>query len=304
VTRAVATDESRPQASTDPWTVLRMMRWSAEYLESKGVVPGRLDAELLLAHALGVERLALYLEFDRPLTRDELDRFKPVLLRRARREPLQYILGRTGFRDLALCVDRRALIPRSETEGLVQNVLDWSRSEQGPLDVMDVGTGCGAIALSLASEGEFRSVIASDVSEDALALARENAAALGVQGVDFRAGALYEPLAPGERVDIVVSNPPYVANDERDALAPEIRAWEPERALFAGDDGLDVIAALLSDAPSVLRPGGLIALEIGAEQGSKAVALATSIVGLADASVRRDLAGRDRYLLARARKSK
>jgi release factor glutamine methyltransferase len=275
-----------------------MMRWSADYLESKGVVPGRLDAELLLAHALEVERLALYLQYDRPLSRAELDRFKPLLLRRARREPLQYILGRTGFRYLELKVDPRALIPRPETEGLVQRVLDWRLSASGSTEVLDVGTGSGAIALSLASEGDFARVLASDVSVEALTLATENAEALGLRSVEFRRGSLYDSLEAGECVDVVVANPPYVAEKERQTLAPEILDWEPNGALFAGDDGMDAIAGLLVGAPAVLRQGGLIALEIGAGQGSAALTLARSIRGLVDARVERDLAGCDRYLLA------
>jgi release factor glutamine methyltransferase len=153
-----------------------MMKWSGEYLDGKGVERGRLDAEHLLAHALGTARLQLYLQYDRPLTAEELDRFRPLLRRRAGREPLQYILGRAAFRELDLFVDRRVLVPRPETEVLVEEVLAWTRSVKAAgLTALDLGTGSGAIALALASEGPFDRVVATDASEKALEVARTNA---------------------------------------------------------------------------------------------------------------------------------
>ncbi|HZD05682.1 MAG TPA: HemK/PrmC family methyltransferase, partial [Longimicrobiales bacterium] len=201
----------------EPWTVLRMIRWSAAWLEGKGVERGRLDGEHLLAHVLDLSRLQLYLQYERPLTADELAAYKPLLLRRARREPLQYILGRTSFRELELRTDHRALVPRPETERLVQEVLDWAASRDpsgagsGGLTALDVGTGTGCIALSLAREGPFARVVATDTSGEALELARENAREAGLdQVVELVAGPLFQPVGE-ERFDVVVSNPPYVA---------------------------------------------------------------------------------------------
>jgi len=174
---------AEPEGDTPPapdrWTILGMIRWATEYLEGKGVTEARLDAEHLLAESLGVERLQLYLQFERPLTPEELAAFKPLLLRRAAREPLQYILGRTPFREIELKTDGRALIPRPETEVLVQEVLDRTAGRDG-LSALDLGTGTGAIALSLAVEGGFDRVVATDVSAEALDLARDNAGLLGL----------------------------------------------------------------------------------------------------------------------------
>jgi release factor glutamine methyltransferase len=285
----------------DVWTVLRLMRWSGEYLESKGVERGRLDAEHLLAHALGLPRLQLYLQFDRPLDREELDLFRPLLRRRADREPLQYILGRAAFRELDLRVDRRVLIPRPETEVLVDEVLTWAAAQgRNDMSAADIGTGSGAIALSLAHEGPFGRVVATDVSEDALDVARGNGVALGLgDRVDFRAGPLFSALADGEIFVVLVSNPPYVAEAEAETLEPEVSDWEPGQALFGGPDGLAIIRELVGGAGARLRPGGLLALEVGAGQAGLVVAEVETIGGYDDVRVRRDLTGRQRVILAR-----
>ena len=283
------------------WTVLRLMRWSGEFLESKGVERGRLDAEHLLAHALGLPRLQLYLQFDRPLAREELDLFRPLLRRRADREPLQYILGRAAFRELELTVDRRVLIPRPETEVLVDEVLAWAAAQgRAGLSAVDIGTGSGAIALSLVREGPFGRVVATDASGDALDVARGNAAALGLgDGVEFRPGSLFAALDDGETFDVVVSNPPYVAEAEAESLEPEVAVWEPVQALFGGPDGLAIIRELVRGAGVHLHPGGLLALEVGAGQIGLVVAEVENIGGYDDVRVRRDLAGRQRVILAR-----
>ncbi len=296
--RAAVRPGGEPPGPGEAWTVLRMILWSAGYLEQKGVERARLDAEHLLAFAVGVDRLQLYLQFDRPLDPEELDRFRPLLRRRAAREPLQYIQGRAAFRDLELTVDSRVLIPRPETEGLVDQVLAWARATgRDGLAAWDVGTGSGAIAICLVREGPFARVVASDTSGESLDVARFNATAEGAV-VDWRQGSLYEPARAEERFDVVVSNPPYVATEERAGLAPEVGDWEPEAALMAGADGLDVVRALISGASAVLESGGLLALEIGASQGPTALALAQEAGGLGRERVVRDLAGRDRYLLA------
>ena len=284
----------------DSWTILRMILWSAEYLSDKGVETGRLDAEWLLSSALGVNRLQLYLEYDRPLSSEEREAFKPLLRRRANREPLQYIIGRTGFRQLELKTDSRVLIPRPETEVLVQAVLDWAAAGGGSMGrVWDVGTGTGAVALSLAVEGICSRVVASDVSPEALSVAAENAERYDPSGlVQFRKGPLFEPLEEGERFDIIVSNPPYIADGERGELQPEVRDWEPPEALFAGEDGLGVIRQLVAGAPEHLRAGGLLALECGLGQ-AKGIATDLGATGaFAAVRVLPDLTGRPRFVLA------
>jgi release factor glutamine methyltransferase len=279
------------------WTVVEMLKWTADYLKEKGFHNARLNAELLLAGTLGLKRLDLYLQYDRPLRPEELAAFKARLLRRAKREPLQYIDGRAAFRDLLLCVDRRVLIPRPETEALVQAVLDWAKGRER-LRALDVGTGSGAIALALATEGPFERVVATDVSADALEVARANhqGAAPGAP-VELRLGDLYGPVA-GERFDVVVSNPPYVALAERDTLDAEVREWEPGGALFAGADGLDAIRRLIAGAPDALNGGGVLAMEIGAAQAEAVRGLIRGSGAFTEPEVRRDLAGRERIVLA------
>ena len=279
------------------WTVMELLGWTSNYLGEKGFHNARLNAELLLAGTLGLKRLDLYLQFDRPLRADEMAAFKPRLLRRAKREPLQYIDGAAAFRDLVLRVDSRVLIPRPETERLVQAVLDWARGRDG-LAALDVGTGSGAIALALATEGPFARVVGVDVAEGALEVARANARAAAPDApADFRLGSLFDAVA-GERFHVVVSNPPYVGEEERAALDPEVRDWEPAGALFAGAGGLDVIRPLVARAPAHLEPGGLLAMEIGAAQAAAVCELIRATGAFAEPRVIADLAGRDRIVTA------
>ncbi|HUF76887.1 MAG TPA: peptide chain release factor N(5)-glutamine methyltransferase [Longimicrobiales bacterium] len=290
----------RPSTEPESWTVLRLILWSAEYLSGKGVERGRLDGEHILAHALGLKRLDLYLQYDRPLTPEELDSFRPLLKRRASREPLQYILGSQPFRELVLAVDRRVLIPRPETEVLVGEVLDWARKNgSASLDALDIGTGSGAIALSLALEGPFGRVVATDVMPEALEVAIRNRAAAALEDrVEFRLGGDYTALRPDERFDVIVSNPPYVPELDRGALEPEVVAWEPGTALFAGPDGLEVVRRLVAGAPAALKDGGLFALEVGDGQAGAVEGLLQGAGGWEGVTVRADLTGRERIVLA------
>lgn len=282
------------------WTVVELLKWTAEYLQGKGFHNARLNGDLLLAGTLGLRRLELYLQHDRPLTAEELAAFKERLRRRARREPLQYIDGTAAFRDLVLRVDPRVLIPRPETEVLVQEVLDWAGGRDG-LAAVDVGTGSGCIALALATEGPFARVVGTDASAGALEVAEENRlrAAPGAP-VELRLGDLLEPVA-GETFDVVVSNPPYVGDEEAAGLDAEVREWEPGSALFAGPGGLDVYRRLVPAAAGVLRSGGLLALEVGAGQGAAVSRLLEEAECWGPPRVRPDLAGRDRVVLAERR---
>ena len=277
-----------------------MILWSAEYLAEKGVENARLDAEWLLAGALEVERLQLYLQFDRPLSLEERGAFKPLLRRRARREPLQYILGRTAFRELDLLTDRRVLVPRPETEVLVEEILGWGAERPERFrSVLDVGTGSGAIALSLALEGDCGRIVATDISAEALQVATENARRHEVtEKVEFRRGGLFDALEVGERFDVVVSNPPYVEEGQVPELEPEVSEWEPAGALFAGADGLDVIRSLVAGAAERVQPEGLLALEVGAGQESRVVELIEETDAFGPACIRRDLSGRPRVVMA------
>jgi len=271
---------------------------SADYLAAKGIESARLDAEYLLAHVLDVGRLEMYLQHERPLETDELERFRPLLRRRALREPLQYILGRQGFRELDLEVGPGVLIPRPETELLVEVVLSWAEEAEA-LDVLDVGTGSGAIALSLLREGPFSQGVGIDASARALDFARRNRDAADLQSrLELRCGSLFEPLESGERFDVVVANPPYVAESDREGLQEEVVEWEPEEALFGGPDGLALYHELVSGAVAALRPNGLLALEVGDGQADRVVELIAEAAGFDEAVVHKDLAGKDRIVSA------
>lgn len=289
----MTSERKTPRAET--WTVVRLLTWTTEYLAGKGLDDPRLNAELLLAGVLHLKRLDLYLQFDRPLEASEIAEFKSRLLRRARREPMQYIDGEALFRELRLRVDRRVLIPRPETEVLVGEVLNWCQGRNN-LSALDVGTGSGAIALSLALEGRFEAVVATDISEAALALARENAAVGGLK-VDFRYGSGFDPVSE-ERFDVIVSNPPYIAEPERESLEPEVREWEPAAALFAGPTGLELIEELVAGAPAHLRPGGLLAMEVGSDQATPVAGMIRATTAFAEPRIRNDLTGRERFVLA------
>lgn len=286
-----------PGTREEDWTPVSLIRWTAEYLAGKGHDQSRLAAELMLAATLGVKRLDLYLQFERPLVAAELAAFKQRLQRRLNHEPLQYIEGRVHFRDIELQVDRRVLVPRPETELLAGAVLDWAAGRTG-LGALDVGTGSGAIALSLACEADFARIVATDVSPGAIAVAEANRQAIAPAApVELRLGRGYEPVA-GETFQVIVSNPPYIADGERAELAPQVRDWEPEEALFAGPSGLEVIRQLVTGAPAHLDAGGLLALEIGATQAAAASALIAATGGFEAVRVERDYAGRDRMVLA------
>lgn len=289
-----------PPKGGEAWSVLRLLRWSAQYLTEKGVGEGRLDAEHLLAHSLGLSRLDLYLQFERPLSPEELARFKPLLLDRARRRPLQYVLGRAAFREIEVKVDERALIPRPETEELVGAVLarcrEWGRDG---LSAVDVGTGSGVIALSLLAEGPFRRVVAVDRSAKAVELARDNALALGLaERVEFRIGHLLDPVREGERFHAVVANLPYVAPHELEGLEPEVRDWEPEMALVAPEHGLSLLRELVQRSSHVLHPGGLLALEVGAGQADAVARAMDAEPALGAPLILRDMARQDRIVMA------
>ena len=295
---------SRPPALA-PELALPLAQKAAQLLGERGIENARLEAELLLAHVLGIKRLDLYLQHDRPVSQQQLEAFRACVRRRLKREPLQYITGRVQFRTIELKVDRRALIPRPETELLVEQVVRYARASARPvLRVLDIGVGSGAIALSIAREVPSARVMATDVSRDAIALAQENAAALGLEVEVLKwegegEGAIGIGIGKGEGLfDVIVSNPPYVAETERSDLQPEVRDWEPEGALFAGVEGLDVLRIIVAGAPAHMNVGGLLAVEIGMTQAAQVTAALEATASFEEIRVMRDLAGRDRIVTA------
>ena len=280
-------------------TILDIIKKTTDFLAGKGVESARLNAELLIGHALALKRMALYLQFERVLSEPELEKIRPLVRRRSQREPLQYILGETEFHGLKLKVDRRALIPRPETELLVERVLATCAERANvATNVLDLGTGSGAIALAMAAGMPSASVTAVDFSEDALALARENAIATGLQDrVVFTRSHWFAGLAAEARFDVMVANPPYLSAEETAETAPEVRAHEPATALTAAEGGLADLRAIVAQAPEYLNAGGLLALETGITHHPEVLRLATA-AGFSRMESRQDLTGRDRYVLA------
>jgi release factor glutamine methyltransferase len=272
-----------------------VLRLSTGYLRSRGSPTPRLDAELLLAHALRLSRVELYTNHDRPLTEEELAACRALLERRGRREPVAYIVGRWGFRGLDLAVDARVLVPRPETELVVERCLELLRDAPGPR-VLDVGTGSGAIALAIAAERPDAVVTACDVDAGALALAAENAARLG-PGVELVRSDLLAGLA-GRSFHAVVSNPPYVSEREIAGLEPEVARWEPRVATVAGADGMAVLRRLAADALMHLEAGGALVLECGEGQAEPLMAELRER-GYAEVASRPDLAGIERVVSGR-----
>jgi release factor glutamine methyltransferase len=276
-------------------TLGEVLRLSTGYLEEHGSPTPRLDAELLIGHALGLERIRLYTSFERPLAEPELAAIRALLERRGRREPVAYVLGRWGFHGLDLAVDERVLVPRPETEVLVDRCLVLLRGREAP-HVLDVGTGSGAIALALKAARPDAGVTACDVSDEALQVARANAEALELE-LELVRSDLLAGLG-GRRFDLIASNPPYVADRDIDGLEPEVARFEPRVALTAGADGLDVLRRLAAAAPSALRPGGWLVCECGAGQ-AEAVSELMAAAGAQETAVDPDLAGIDRVVAGR-----
>lgn len=262
------------------------------YFEGKGVPNAKLDADLLIAHVLGLKRLELYLDIQRPLTGDQLNALRPLVKRRAAREPLQYILGSTEFCGMKLKVDPRALIPRPETEELVEHIRN--RIVTAPSRILDLGTGSGAIAIALALLYPEAEVWATDQSEDALELAKENASTLVSEDrIQFSKGSWWEALPDGLDFDLVVSNPPYLSEAEMQTAEPEVAGNEPESALVSGPDGLDDLKLIMAGAKQRLTSGGFLVLETGIAQHSELDKL-TAEAGLEGQGLA-DISGRARF---------
>ncbi|MCE9668212.1 peptide chain release factor N(5)-glutamine methyltransferase [Myxococcus stipitatus] len=278
--------------SSETWTIRRVLTWTTQHFEKRQVDAPRLTAEILLSHVLKTGRVRLYVDLDRPLSKEELGAFRALIERRLSGEPTQYLTGTKEFYNRPFKVDARVLIPRPETELLVEACLR-ALPKDAPARALDVCTGSGCIAISLAAERPLLSVTATDLSEGACALARENAEALQVADrVTVLPGDLFAPLPPDALFQVVVSNPPYIASDEIPGLSAEVRR-EPKLALDGGADGLLALRRVVSGARKVLAPGGLLALEMGETQGPAVLELLRA-AGYEDARVEKDLERRER----------
>jgi release factor glutamine methyltransferase len=283
----------------EQWTLRRILAWITADLEKRGNPSARLDADLLVAHALGLKRIALYLDLERPLVDTELAQVRKLVERRRAREPIAYILGEREFYGRRFEVTPDVLIPRPDTETLVEQALSILRAGAPVGRVLDLCTGSGAIALSLAAELPELRVLATDVSDGALAVAARNAAQLGVaERVELRGGDLFAALPGGERFAMITANPPYIAAHELPTLAADVRDYEPRLALDAGSDPLVFYRRIARAAPDQLAPGACLLVEVGYTQAAEVAALLRAS-GLVDVRSQKDLAGIERVVIAR-----
>jgi release factor glutamine methyltransferase len=278
------------------WTILKVLSWTQQRFAERGLPTPRLDAELLLGKVVGRDRVGLYSHFDQPLSASELSTYRDYIRRRLGGEPVAYLLGEKEFHSLLLSVDEHVLVPRPDTETLVDVALSLL-GETGRL--LDVGTGSGALALALKKERPGLEVIAVDRSKEAARVARRNAERLALE-VDVRIGDLFGPVGGEALFDVVISNPPYIPTQEIATLSREVQR-EPRTALDGGEDGLDIVRRLIAEAPPHLRPGGALAMEIGVGQAPAVVAFFSATGRYQQAETARDLQAIERVVFARLR---
>ncbi len=287
------------QNHTERRTILELLKWASSYFKSHQIENPTASAEILLSHIMNMERIDLYLRHDQILSADELRRFDALVQRRLRREPVAYIIGEKSFWSLNLRVSGDVLIPRPETECLVERALEilGVRKSAGPRNILDLGTGSGAIILALASELSGERLFASDASMAALAVAAENARRHGLEdSVSFLCGRWFEPFRPLEQFDMIVSNPPYIPTHIIQTLAPEIFQYEPAGALDGGPDGLDAVSIIISQAHRYMKPGGVLLMEIGWDQRETVENLACRSGRYEGVRFIKDYGGHDRIL--------
>lgn len=290
---AATSPSAAPTALPATWTVLDVIRWTAARFTERGLATPRLDAEILVAHVLGLARVQLYVQFERVLEPDELGRLRELIKRRQAGESVAYLVGKKEFWKFELAVDARVLVPRPDTETLVEVALEKLPSSPPSTKIADIGTGSGALAITLAKLRPEAAVFATDVSPGALEVARSNAARLGAS-VTFLEGDLAAPLRSEAPFALIVANLPYIPTGELAGLPAEVRS-EPVLALDGGGDGLELVRRLVADAPGLLAPAGVLILEIGAGQAAATAALLAE-AGFAGVETKRDLGGVERVV--------
>ncbi|MFH1112453.1 MAG: peptide chain release factor N(5)-glutamine methyltransferase [Pseudomonadota bacterium] len=278
------------------WTVKEVLEWTADYFRTKGIGTARLDAEVLLAHSLGTDRLHLYLNLDRPLVPSERARYREVIQRRARREPVARIIGTKEFWSIPFRVVPGVLIPRPDTETLVEVILAEIKGKSRPF-LLEIGTGSGAVAVAILKERPDVTMPATDVDLRALQSARLNAEDAGVSGaLHLVAMDLVQAIRPGTGFNVICSNPPYIPSGDIPGLEPEVRDFEPLLALEGGPDGLDVVRRLVLGSKNQLAKDGAIILEIGEGQEDAVGEIMRDMAGVTRVETFRDLAGRTRVV--------
>lgn len=284
---------------TEIWTVRKLSLFAAEDFRSRGFDSPRLDAELLLGHALGKTRIEIILEGERPLVPAELDRFRELMRRRRAGEPTAYLLGNREFYGIAFSVDENVLIPRPDTELLVETAIEQTEDRLAEGRAFDLCTGSGCVAIAFSHKRRGWKVTGVDLSAPAVAVAKRNAVNVGLlSGLDFREGDLFAPLDAGDKAHLITANPPYIPSSIIPTLDVGIRQFEPHLALDGGADGLDIARRIITEAPARLLPAGVLALEIGYDQGP-IVADLLHAAGFVDVEVRKDYGGHDRVVWGR-----
>lgn len=287
-------------AAKEAWTTRKLLEWLRGALKDKGIDDARLCAELLVAHVIGCQRLRLYMEADRPATPDELTRLRDLAKRALSHEPVQYLVGEASFYGISLKADKRALIPRPETQTLVDEAVAAIKAIEGrePL-IADVCTGSGCVAIAIASQAPTAVVHACDIDAGALSLAIENIERTSLADrITAYEGDLLAALPDGELYDAVVANPPYIPDDEWDAVAPNVKDHEPTHALRGGAEGLDLVRPLIAQAAERLRTGGLLAIEVATARTEDALAILHGDNRYTECRVGRDFTGRLRVVSA------
>lgn len=288
------------QKSTEPWSIKRLLSWTTDYFLEKQVDSARLCAELLLSHVLGLERIQLYVNFDKTVAPGHLDTLRPLVKRAGAHEPLAYLIGRTEFYSLPLIIEPGVLIPRPETELLVEKAIDFLREHPGSRKVLDLCTGSGCIAVAIARNHADARVTAADKSSIALDTARQNIAMHSLNDrVGLLEGDLFGPIPAGERFDLIVSNPPYVSEQEYEALEPNVKDYEPREALLAGTDGLDFYRRIIADIGNFLTNDGTLMLETGYRQAQEVKKLLDNTELFQHIRTYKDMSGHERVVTAR-----
>ncbi|MHC4282650.1 MAG: peptide chain release factor N(5)-glutamine methyltransferase [Planctomycetota bacterium] len=284
------------------WTIQKLLNWITEYYTEKGIDAPRLNAELLLSHVLTMERIELYTRFDKTVTKEQLDILHDLVKRAGQHEPICYLTGKTEFYSLQLQVSPDCMIPRPETELLVERAIEFLRTRTGPLFVCDLCTGCGCIAVAIAKNFTEATIIATDICADALNVAAKNIEKYNLKDrITLLCGDLFEPVVPQldvEKFDLILCNPPYVSASEFEKLDKSVKDYEPRLALFAGVDGLDVYRRIIDKADRFLRPDGALILEIGYAQGPAIKELLEQTGAFAEVKIEKDFHDNDRIAIA------
>lgn len=292
--------QNQTRLRPNEWTIIKLVQWATTYFDTHDIDSPRATAEILLSHVLNTRRIDLYLRYDQPLTPDELERFKVLIKRRMNREPVAYILGCKEFWSMGLHITRDVLIPRPETECLVEKSLGMLAVDANMKSklILELGTGCGAVILALASENPRHSYWATDISINAIRIARQNAMQNDLNGkIHFIAGDWFAPLGSKTGVfDLIVSNPPYIKSGDLAQLQPEIHAYEPLLALDGAADGLHCLRHIIQSAYRFLKPGGALILEIGHDQKASLKQMIAECGEYEGVSFYQDYSGYDRIL--------